>query len=121
MGLLGIDVVCGGAITTKRRSTTKLEFPAQLELLTEVGDTMAFINGAPYNFPAHLEVEAEVIDEWLQSCKCTERQRKRILSCLDVQYLRRIPIVGKSRPWPKDLVNRNYRYDFRAQVSHILR
>ena len=56
----------------------------------------------------------------MQSLKCRERQRKRVLSCLDVQYLRRLLLVGKSRPWLKDPVNKNYRYHFRAQIAHIL-
>lgn len=81
---------------------------------------MDFIKGAPCDFPMHLEDQAEVIDDWLQSLKCTERQRKRVLSCLGETYLRKLPGVGKSRPWPKNPVPKNYRYHFRAQISKVL-
>ncbi|KAG0595656.1 hypothetical protein M758_UG185500 [Ceratodon purpureus] len=61
-----------------------------------------------------------IIDQWLRILKCTARQRKRALSCLNVEHLRRLPLVGKSRPWPGNPENRNFRYHFQAQVAHII-
>lgn len=119
MGVLSIKRMWG-AINRKRGFGKELDRSQQPELPWVIGEGMDFIRGAPCHFPTHLEDEAEVIDEWLQGCKCSERHRKRILSCLDVTYLRRLPVVGKSRPWPKSPTNRNFRYHFRAQASHVL-
>lgn len=82
---------------------------------------MEFIRGAMLcSVPQHLHEAADVIDEWLLQRKCTTRQRKKILNCLDLEYLRQLPVVGKSRPWPKTPLNRNFRYHFRAQTSRVL-
>ena len=81
---------------------------------------MEFIRGSLLcDLPKHLEAPTDVIDEWLLECKCTTRQRKRILSCLDTNFLQRLPVVGKSRPWPANPSNRNFRYHFRAQASRV--
>ncbi|KAG0595026.1 hypothetical protein M758_UG132300 [Ceratodon purpureus] len=81
---------------------------------------MAGIKGNHGHIPSTWGDRAKIIDNRLQSLKCTRRQRHRVLSCLDVHYLRRLPLVGKSHAWPKDPANRNYRYHFRAQIAHIL-
>lgn len=93
---------------------------AKQELAWLPGVGMDFIRRAPCTFPEHLEDEAEVIDNWLQTLECTERQRKRVLSCLGGTYLQKLPLVGKSRPWPKNPVAKNFRYHFRAQISRVL-
>ena len=83
--------------------------------------TMEFIKGSVLSdLPKHLEGAADVIDEWLLERKCTTRQRKKILSCLDTNFLQRLPVVGKSHPWPANPSNRNFRYHFRAHASRVL-
>lgn len=91
---------------------------AELECAHNAG--MDSVKGATDCFPMHFRDEARVIDEWLVSQKCSPRGRRIILSALDVRSLRRLPLFGKSRPWPKDPVNRNFRYHWRAQVSRVL-
>jgi len=43
------------------------------ELESIEGDGMDFVKRAPCCFPIHLEDEAQVIDEWLLSRKCSKR------------------------------------------------
>ena len=38
-----------------------------------------------------------------------------------MNHLQRLPLVGKSRLWPKNPINCNFRYNWRAQASHALR
>ena len=108
-----------GAVSRRARLEGE-ELVVQPKLSCLLGVGMDFIKGAPCDFLMHLEDQAEVIDGWLQSLKCIKRQRKQVLNCLGETYLRKLPLVGKSRPWPKNPVAKNYRYQFRAQISKVL-
>jgi hypothetical protein len=53
--------------------------------------------GGPISFPDHLELQAEVIDNWLASIEALIKQWKQILLCLNNTHLRALLILSRAQ------------------------